>query len=166
MAEDYKPINGTLCFLKNKSKILFLYRGRKDDMHGGFYIPPGGHTESGERGIDCIIREFRQETGLKLLDPKLRVIATFYNKDRILGGREDPEDWKVEVYDATRFEGKLKAEYKECPLLWVEESRMGEMNMYPGDRRIYEVMKNEGIYEVRTKYSGKKLTGFKCARVG
>lgn len=166
MGENYLQVGGTFCFLKNNRRVLFLYRGKKDDMHGGLYFPPGGHTEPGERGIDCIIREFKEETGLTLIEPKLRVLATFYNKDRVIGKIENHNDWKVEVYEATRFTGKQKQEHKECPLLWVEESKLENMTMYSGDKKILELMKNRGIYEVRTKYFGKKLTGFKSTRVG
>ncbi|MDO8460385.1 MAG: NUDIX domain-containing protein [Nanoarchaeota archaeon] len=61
-------INATMCFLKDKEKILFIYRNKGDnDIHNGRYVPPGGKTERGERGIDCIKREFKEEVGLSLL---------------------------------------------------------------------------------------------------
>jgi hypothetical protein len=87
-------INATMCFLRNKQKTLLLYRNKGEgDIHHGWYVPPGGRTERGERGIDCMVREFREETGLILINPKLRVIATFYNQGRILGGKENPEEY-------------------------------------------------------------------------
>ena len=101
-----------MCFLRNNKQTLFLYRNKGEgDIHNGWYVPPGGRTERGERGIECMVREFKEETGLILTNPKLRVIATFYNQGRILGGKENPEDWCVEVYEARDYTGELKEEH-------------------------------------------------------
>ena len=39
---------------------------------GHVYAPPGGKFESGESPLDCIIREFYEETGLTLINPRLQ----------------------------------------------------------------------------------------------
>ena len=89
-------IHGTLGYLKVDGKTLFLHRhGGEDDTHNGFYVTPGGHTEPGERGLDCIRREFLEETGLTIEDPKLKIITLFDNRNRVLGGRKDHNDWFV-----------------------------------------------------------------------
>ena len=96
--------NATLCYLKVNDKILFLCRNRiASDIHSGLYVTPGGQTEKGERGIDCVLREFEQETGLKLVNPRLKAIVTFYNEGRVMGDKLSPEDWCVEVYTACEF---------------------------------------------------------------
>lgn len=79
-------INATLCYLREGGKTLFLYRNKGEkDIHNGLYVAPGGKTEPGERGIDCIMREFLEETGLTLKDPRLRQVITFHNKGRVMG---------------------------------------------------------------------------------
>ena len=159
-------INGTMCFLKNKGKTLFLYRNEgKKDMHNGFYVPPGGHLERGERSIECIIREFQEETGLIPFYPKLRIIATFYNKDRILGRKKDPEDWRVETYEAEHFAGELKSENPKNKLVWVKNSEIGKINMYEGDKKLFSLLKEPGVFEAILQYDKEKLVRFDSWKV-
>lgn len=155
-----------MCFLRNNQETLLLYRNKGEgDIHHGWYVPPGGRTERGERGIDCIAREFKEETGLTLVNPKLRIIATFYNQGRILGGKENPEDWCVEVYEATDFEGKLKEEHPKAKPIWIKNPDLTNTKMYPGDRKIYELISQEGVFEVVTQYDKEELIRFESQRV-
>lgn len=159
-------INATMCFLRNNPETLLLYRNKGEgDIHNGWYVPPGGRTERGERGIDCMVREFMEETGLTLINPKLRVIATFYNQGRILGGKESPEDWCVEVYEAREFDGKLKEEHPKAKPSWIKDADLINIRMYPGDRRILELLSQEGVYEVLTQYDKEDLIRFESQRV-
>jgi 8-oxo-dGTP diphosphatase len=159
--------NGTACFLTSGGITLFLYRNRdKEDIHQGYYVAPGGTLEEGERSIDCIIREIKEETGLRLMDPRLRVIATFFNRGRVLNGKENPEDWRVEFYDASAFNGRLKEERPEDKLVWVTNSEISKIRMYEGDRKIFDLIgQQEGVFEVILQYSKEKLTRFDCKRV-
>lgn len=38
---------------------------------GQVYAPPGGKFETEEKPLDCILREYYKETGLKLINPKI-----------------------------------------------------------------------------------------------
>lgn len=159
-------INATMCFLGIDGKTLFLYRNRGEgDIHNRWYVLPGGQTERGERGIDCIIREFEEETGLKLQDPQLRVIATFYNQGRILGGKENPEDWCVEIYEAKNFTGKLREEYSKAKPIWVLDSDLAKKRIYPGDRKLFDLLKEKGVFEAVLQYSKEDLVRFEYKRV-
>jgi len=159
-------INATACYLRDGENVLLLNRNKgNEDIHNGLYVAPGGQTERGERGIDCMLREFEEETGLKLLDPKLRAIVTFFNQGRILGGKENPEDWCVEFYEANKFWGELKAENPKAIPMWIPKSELSNLRMHEGDRRIIELLREDGIYEVITQYSGEKLTRFDSRRV-
>ncbi len=159
-------INATICFLRKNDETLFLYRNKgEEDLHDGLYVPPGGRTERGERGIDCITREFNEETGLILINPQLKIIATFYNQGRILGGKENPEDWCVEVYGARDFKGKLKEEHHKAKPFWIKDQDLTNIRMYPGDKKILEFVNKEGIYEVLTQYNKEELIRFESHRV-
>ncbi len=138
-------INSTVCLLNVDRKTLFLHRNKDGDMHYTYHVPPRGRTERRERGIDCIMREFKEETGLTLINPKLKVIATFYNQGRILGRKENPEDWIVEIYKATRYRGKLKEEHTEAKLKWISDSDILSLRIYPCDMRILDLCKKRGI---------------------
>lgn len=159
-------INATMCYLRKNGETLLIYRNKgEQDIHNSYYVPPGGRTERGERGIDCIVREFIEETGLNLINPQLRVIATFYNQGRVLGGKEKPEDWCVEVYESKDFEGKLKEEHPKAKPIWVKDHDLTNIRMYPGDKKILELIANEGVYEVLVQYNNENLARFKSHRV-
>ncbi len=159
-------INGTMCFLRDGRDILLIHRhGGEGDIHHGYYVPPGGKTKRGETGIECIVREFEEETGLILIDPKLRVIVTFYNEGRILGGQENPEDWCVELYEANNFVGELRQEDDKSEPVWVSDSDLAKIRTYPGDRKTIELLSQQGIYEVLVQYSREELISFEAERV-
>ncbi len=159
-------INATMCFLRNNRQALFIYRNKgEEDIHNGWYVPPGGRTERGERGIDCMLREFREETGLTLINPKLRVIATFYNQGRILGGKENPEDWCVEVYESKDYGGELKEEHPRAKPIWIKDSDLEKIRMYSGDRKILDLLTQEGVFEVITQYDKEELVRFEYYKV-
>lgn len=160
-------INATACYLHHQGKTLFLHRKRgKEDIHNDKYVPAGGHTERGERGIDCIIREFRQETGLTLINPRLRAIVTFYNKERKIGDKKDPDDWCVEFYEASQFKGKLRAEKgKKAKPVWINDHEIFRLPMHQGDRELIELMRRTGVYEVLARYKGEELIQFDYRQV-
>jgi len=160
-------INATMCFLRNNRETLLLYRNKGEgDIHNGWYVPPGGRTERGERGIDCILREFIEETGLTLINPKLRIIATFYNQGRsFAGAKENPDDWCVEVYEAREFRGILTEEDPKAKPIWVRDNDLVNRRIYPGDRKIMKLLNKEGVFEVLTQYTGEKLIRFEANRV-
>ena len=160
--------NGTMCYLRRKraKETLFIHRTKgKKDIHDGFFVPPGGTTERGERGIDCIIREFEEETGLKLSNPKLKIIATFHNQGRILGGKKNPEDWCVEIYSASNYSGILKSEHPKAEPIWIPDSKIRDIKMYDADRKIFDLMFKPGVRELITEYSGEELIRFHHERV-
>ena len=154
-------IYGTMCYLHVNEKTLFLYRNRGEtDIHQGFYVPPGGRLEQGEKSVNCIIREFSEETGLTLINPRLRIIATFDNRNRILNGQLNPEDWRVDVYKSDAFSGEIKPENSKDKLVWVSDAELHNLRMYEGDKRLFRLLRKEGVFEVRLTYSGEKLKTF------
>ena len=156
----------TMCYLRRDGETLLLYRNKgARDMHNGMYVPPGGKTHRGERGIDCIVREFKEETGLTLVRPELRIIATFYNKGRVMGGRENPEDWHVKVYQARRFRGRVAGEHPGAEPRWIKDGDLADISMYPGDRKLIELLGEQGLFEVLLQYDKEALVRFEVQRV-
>lgn len=163
--------NDVMCYLREGGRVLLLHRNAgKEDLHNGFYVPPGGGINQGERGIDAIVREFEEETGLKLINPTLKFIVTFDNWGRLLGGRTDREDHLVQTYFASMYNGELKEEEgKNANPVWISELYLtkanSEIKMYPGDRELFSLIDREGVFEVIQQYSGEDLTHFKYNRV-
>ena len=72
--------NTTICYIERDNKYLMLHRIKKDasvDPSHNKWIGVGGKFEKDESPDECIIRETKEETGLELISPKLRGIATF-----------------------------------------------------------------------------------------
>ena len=88
-------LNATVCYLKKDDKVLMLKFNKK---WGHVYAPPGGKFEEGESPLDCIMREYYEETGLQLINPRLQGMS--YWKDSTEG--------IIFVFVAEDFEGKLK----------------------------------------------------------
>lgn len=52
------------CFAYGKSHVV-LIRKNKPDWQRGKLNGVGGHVEKGEKPIECMVREFHEETGVK-----------------------------------------------------------------------------------------------------
>ena len=71
-------ILSTLCYIEKDDKYLMLHRTKKkNDINKDKWLGIGGKFEEGESPEECIVREVREETGLKLNSYKLRTIVTY-----------------------------------------------------------------------------------------
>ena len=60
-------LNTTLCYIEQKGKYLMLHRVKKqNDINKDKWIGVGGKVEFGESPEDCVRREVKEETGLKV----------------------------------------------------------------------------------------------------
>ena len=77
--KEFKRYAGVL--VKNKNKVLLCKRAPKESMPGVWSIP-SGHIEEGESPLDGALREFEEETNIKL-QSKLQLISFInrYKKD-------------------------------------------------------------------------------------
>ncbi len=67
--------------LKYKNQCLLCKRSQKGSLPGIWSVP-GGHLEKGEKIEDGAIREFREETGLQIID-NLDYVATLNGGSRM-----------------------------------------------------------------------------------
>src|SRR5262245_36010948 len=96
-----RPIVSTLCYVQRGKETLMLHRRKQvgkiyDDKWNGL----GGKMEPGEAPEECVVREVREESGLKILHPILKGVLTFPSFDGV-------DDWLVFVFLATKFSGSL-----------------------------------------------------------
>lgn len=88
----------TACYLLKRDKILFIKFNKK---WGQVYAPIGGKMEIGETPTECLLREYKEETGLELINPKFKGIAFW----------EDSTEGIIFLYTATEFKGSLKTSF-------------------------------------------------------
>ena len=60
-------IHTTLCYVTQGDRVLMLHRvKKKNDINKDKWIGIGGKLEENESPDECLLREAREETGLKL----------------------------------------------------------------------------------------------------
>lgn len=124
----------TLCLLRQGSKILLQNRVKKD-WQG--YALPGGHIEPGESVVEAVIREMREETGLRVKAPRLCGVKQF----PIAGGR-----YLVFLFCAEEFTGELKSS-EEGAVEWVERSAVGSLSTVDDLEELLQVMESDSLTE-------------------
>ncbi len=120
---------------------------------GPFWAPPGGGIQYGETAKDCLVREFKEETGFKVdvsdflfasefIDQPLHAIELFFRVE-ITGGHlvvgHDPEMGTEQIIKAVKF---MKwEEIEELP----RESLHG---IFRKPRKIFEIMDLRGYFKL------------------
>src|SRR5262245_39606752 len=135
-----RPITSTLCYVQKNGKTLMLHRHKKvgkiyDDKWNGL----GGKMEPGETPEECVIREVREESGLRIRDPKLKGILTFPAFDGV-------DDWLVFVYTADKFSGKPFKISREGELCWIPTKGVPKLNVWEGDRYFLKLLNSKKIF--------------------
>ena len=111
-----KKIFSTLCYIEKDGRYLMLFRNKKEhDPCEGKWVGVGGKFEPGESADECLLREVREETGLRLTDYRFCGIVHFVS--------DTWPDEDMYLYTATGFEGKdcfgfLKAGEKVPPTIF------------------------------------------------
>lgn len=123
----------TACYLLHENKVLFIKFHQK---WGKKYAPIGGKMEKTETPTECIIREFKEETNLTLIDPKLKGMAYW----------KDEEEGIIFIYIATQFEGNL-IESEEGRIEWIEVEKIEELNQFDMNRKFSKYIFEEGLFE-------------------
>lgn len=146
--------NLTVCYIEKDNKYLMLHRTKKkNDVNKDKWIGVGGKIEDKESPEECIIREVKEETGLTLLDYKLRCIVTFTSTVA--------ETEYIYVFTSDKFEGEI-IECNEGDLEWVEKTEIDNLNIWKGDKIFHQkILKDEGFFTVKVDYDKDKLIGYK-----
>jgi 8-oxo-dGTP diphosphatase len=147
-----KRIAATLCYVRAGGRTLMLHRTKKaGDVHKGKWNGLGGKFEPGESPEDCVIREVREESGLKILDPRLHGVLTFPNF-------REGEDWLVFLYTATKFEGTLGV-CAEGDLEWIADEKLPDLPMWEGDRVFLPWLERREFFSAKFSYRDGRLIG-------
>ena len=140
----------TLCYIEQDGKYLMMHRTKKEgDINRDKWIGVGGHFLEDETPDECLLREVYEETGLTLTSYRLRGLITFIS-----------DEWKTEymcLYTADGFTGEM-TDCDEGELVWVEKSRIGDLNLWEGDRIFLELLeKRDDFFTLKLRYEGDNL---------
>jgi len=135
--------NSTVCYLKKDDKVLMIKFSKK---WGNVYAPPGGKFEKGESPLDCIIREFKEETGLTLVNPKLQGLS--YWQDSVEG--------IIFVYTAEKYDGELVFRSEEGSLEWIKLEELLNIKQFDQNEKFTPYLFKDELFE------GKFLLDEKC----
>ncbi len=147
----------TLCYIRKNGRTLMLHRVKKrDDVHEGKWNGLGGKFEPGESPEECVIREVREESGLRIRSPRLKGVLTFplFSKG---------EDWYVFVFTASSFSGRL-TDSDEGDLAWIKDADLLKLNLWPGDRVFLPLLKRRGHFSGKFSYRGGRLAGYRVEK--
>jgi len=127
-----------------------LHRVKKDrDIHEGKWNGLGGKLLPGETPEECVVREVNEESGLLIINPKLCGVMTFPEF-------KDNEDWLVFLFTVTEFSGQL-IDSPEGELHWIEDEKVGQLNLWEGDRLFFNWLKEGVFFSAKFVYRDKKL---------
>jgi 8-oxo-dGTP diphosphatase len=143
-------ILATLCYVQTGGKTLMMHRNKRaDDVHLGKYNGLGGKFEPGESPEECVVREVFEESNLRI-KPRLRGVMTF---PQFAKGH----DWYCFLYTASEFEGDLKDDCPEGDLVWIENERVLQLPLWPGDRIFLEWLNQPKFFSAKFSYAGGEL---------
>lgn len=140
----------TLCYVKADGKTLMIHRIKKEnDMHHGKWNGLGGKLDPGESPEECVIREVFEESGLKIVAPRLKGVLTFpkFAKN---------EDWYAFIFVAHEFYGQL-IDSNEGVLRWIDDGRLLDLDLWEGDNIFIPWLDQPGFFSGKFVYQAGKL---------
>lgn len=125
-----------MCLVYDENHILV--QEKVGTRHKGGLVFPGGHVEVGESLTDSMIREIKEETGLKISNPQP---CGF--KDWI---QEDGSRYIVLLYKTNHFTGKLKSS-EEGKVFWLDRKDIPKANLIWNMRELLEIFETNNYSE-------------------
>ena len=143
-------INTSLCYVFRGDEVLMLHRTKKkNDLNHDKWVGLGGKFEEGESPEDCVLREVREETGLRLTSWRYRGIVTFVSD-------QYGTEW-MHLFTADAFEGEL-GECDEGDPVWIPRNRLHELPQWEGDRIFLRLLEEEApFFSLKLVYEGENL---------
>lgn len=126
--------NATVCYLKKDNKVLMIKFAKK---WGNVYAPPGGKFNEGESPLDCIIREYYEETGLTLINPRLQGVSYW----------KDSQEGVIFVYTADDFKGELTVASEEGNLEWIKLEDLNSINQFEQNAKFSPYLFSDKLFE-------------------
>lgn len=122
----------TLCYLFDKKNKKILMGTKKYGGAKGLLNGFGGKIEDSDKTISAaVVREFFEETTIKINKPKLRSILSFHEKNK--------EMVTVYLYFSSSWNGQPK-ETKEMKVFWLPIDKIQVEKMWPSDQLWFPII--------------------------
>ena len=143
--------NTTLCYIERDGAYLMLHRvKKKHDENKNKWVGIGGKFEEGESPEDCLLREVREETGLRLRSWRFRGIVSFVSD---LWGTE-----YMHLFTSDDFEGEPRRDCEEGTLEWIGKRELLEKPIWEGDRIFLRLLEEDApFFSLKLRYEGDRL---------
>ena len=143
--------NTTLCYIERGREYLLLHRVKKEcDENRDKWVGIGGKFEEGESPEDCLLREVREETGLRLLRWRYRAIVTFVSD---IWGTE-----YMHLFTADRWSGEIHSDCEEGELAWLDREELLRKPIWEGDRIFLRLLDaDRPFFSLKLRYRGDRL---------
>lgn len=123
-----KVVQAAVGLLVEKEKLLVLKRP-EEGLLGGLYELPGGKLEGHEDAAEALVREFQEETGLKVSATKeVTVVKHEFTHFTLF----------LHAYFVTRKGGKLNAEAKRRQAQWAPVSALSALAFPSATLKIFK----------------------------
>ena len=123
-----------LCMVRDGDRVLVIDR-KKEDWPGITF--PGGHVEVGESFTEAVIREVKEETGLRIASPQICGM-----KDWV----EDGIRYVVLFYKTEKFEGDLISS-EEGEVWWENLKEMPNLDLSLNMEDMLRIFLGEDLSE-------------------
>ena len=123
-----------LCMVRDGDRVLVIDRKKEDWPDITF---PGGHVKAGESFTEAVIREVKEETGLKIASPQICGM-----KDWV----EDGIRYVVLFYKTEKFEGDLISS-EEGEVWWEDLKELPNRNLSLDIEDMLRIFLEEDLYE-------------------
>jgi ADP-ribose pyrophosphatase YjhB (NUDIX family) len=156
---------GTMMYLvSDKGNVCMIEKvSRKNDPNSGYITLPGGKLKEDEKGLNnsegrlkSVLRETEEEVGIKPVNPVLRGIIFFDNKDRTFDNWKNPDNFLVYIFYAENYRGKVRKSDEGKPRT-VSLDKVGEVPSNPGDEKMYEWLKDGRNFFGVIKHKGNEI---------
>ena len=123
-----------LCMVRDGDRVLVIDRKKEDWPDITF---PGGHVKAGESFTEAVIREVKEETGLRIASPKICGM-----KDWV----EDGIRYVVLFYKTEKFEGELRSS-EEGEVWWEDLKELSNRDLSLDMEDMLRILLEEDLSE-------------------
>lgn len=147
-------IETTLCYIKNKNAYLLMHRTKKEnDVNADKWIGVGGKLKSGESPLECVLREIKEETGVRAKNLTYRA-KIYFNNDIY------PSEI-MHLFTADGYDGEINYDCDEGVLEWVDQKDILSLPLWEGDKIFLErTFNSQEFFTLNLFYSGDKLIDY------